>query len=172
MMGDFAAIADALCYPTPGRLEALRRRTEELTDKETRAQMAAFVDRVGALSLAEWEELHTRTLDLAPMVAPYVGHAVWGETYERGKFMAVLKQALTAEAIDAEGELPDHLIPVLRYLDVAADPLPEVVQRLAPALERMRRDLKKVDPDNAYLRVIDAARATVRSITTDAGDRK
>jgi nitrate reductase delta subunit len=172
MMGDFAAIADALRYPAPGRLEALRRRTEELADTETRAQMAAFVDRVSALSLAEWEELHTRTLDLSPAVAPYVGHAVWGETYERGKFMALLNQALTAEAIDAEGELPDHLIPVLRYLDVAAEPLPEVVQRLAPALERMRGDLKKVDPDNAYLRVIDAARATVRSITTGTGDRE
>jgi len=172
MMGDFAAIADALRYPTPGLLEALRRSTEELADTETRVQMAAFVDRIGALSLAEWEELHTSTLDLAPAVAPYVGHAVWGDTYERGKFMAVLNHALTVEAIDAEGELPDHLIPVLRYLNVAAEPLPEVVQRLAPALERMRGDLKKADPDNAYLRVIDAARATVRSIATRTGDRE
>lgn len=172
MMGDFAVIADALCYPAPGRLQALRSSTEKLANAETRAQMAAFVDRVGALSLAEWEELHTRTLDLSPAVAPYVGHAVWGDTYERGKFMAILNHALTAEAIDAEGELPDHLIPVLRYLDVAAEPAPEVVEQLEPALKRMRRDLKKVDPDNAYVRVIEAARATVRSITTDEGERE
>ncbi len=171
MMGDFASIAEALCYPTLGRLEALRRHTEALTDTETRAEMTAFVDRVSALTLAEWEELHTRTLDLAPAVAPYVGHAIWGDTYDRGKFMALLTRALAAEDIDVEGELPDHLIPVLRYLDVAAEPVPEVVERLAPALERMRGDLTKVDPDNAYLRVIDAARATVRNIATDAGDR-
>ncbi len=171
-MGAFATIAEALLYPAPGRLEVLRRRAAELVDQEARARLGEFVERIGVLPLTEWEELHTHTLDLSPAFAPYMGHAIWGDSYKRGEFMAVLNRALMSEGIDPEGELPDHLIPVLRYLDVVSEPLPEVLEHLAPALERMRADLTKTDSTSPYLGVLDAARATVRSIAAGAGDPK
>ena len=115
------------------------------------------------MTLAEWEELHTRTLDLSPPVAPYVGHAIWGETYKRGEFMASLKRAEDAESVDLEGELPDHLLPVLLYLDVAAEPLPELVEVIGPALKRMRRDLEKAESKNPYVGLLDAIQAAVRT---------
>ena len=164
-MGVFATVADALRYPAPGRLEALQRCTEELDDCEVRAGLCAFLERIGLLPLGEWEELHTRTLDLSPHFAPYVGHAVWGESYKRGEFMAALNRALGSEGVDAEGELPDHLIPVLRYLDAAPEPIPQVLEHLAPALEHMRAELTEADSDSPYLSVLDAASASVRSMT-------
>lgn len=163
-MGVFATVADALRYPAPGRLEALRLSTAELDAGEVRAQLGTFVERIGVLSLGEWEELHTRTLDLSPHFAPYVGHAVWGDSYKRGEFMAVLNRALASEGVDADGELPDHLIPVFRYLDAVADPIPEVLEQLKPALERMRAELTEADSNSPYLTVLDAASASLRGL--------
>jgi nitrate reductase delta subunit len=170
-MGVFATVADALCYPEPGRLEALQRRTGELDECEARARLSAFLERIGGLQLGEWEELHTRTLDLSPHFAPYVGHAVWGESYKRGEFMAALNQVLASEGVDAEGELPDHLIPVLRYLDAVGEPIPEVIVHLVPALERMRAELTEADSDSPYLSVLDAASASVRSLSASGDPR-
>ena len=52
--------------------------------------MRHFLDEVGSLTLGEWEELHTATLDLSAPFVPYVGHVIWGDDYRRGEFMADL----------------------------------------------------------------------------------
>lgn len=167
-MGTLAALADALRYPAPDRLETLQQGAAELVEAaDVAGPFSAFLDAVSGLALAEWEEFHTRTLDLAPPVALYVGHAIWGESYKRGEFMVSLKRAEDAESVDPEGELPDHLLPVLLYLDVAAEPLPELLEVIGPALQRMRRDLAKAEPENSYLDLLDAIRAAVRT-TVDA----
>ncbi len=167
-MGALAALADAFRYPAPDRLAELQQGAAELAETaDVGGPFAAFLDEVSRLTLAEWEELHTRTLDLSPPVALYVGHAIWGESYKRGEFMASLKRAEDAAGVDPDGELPDHLMPVLRYLDVAAEPLPELLEAIGPALQRMRRDLEKAEPENPYVRLLDAIRAAAR-IAVDA----
>jgi len=161
-MGTLAALAGALRYPAPDRLGELQRGAAELAEAaDVGRPFAAFLDEISRLTLAEWEELHTRTLDLSPPVVLYVGHAIWGESYKRGEFMASLKRAEDAESVDPDSELPDHLLPVLLYLDVAAEPLPELVEVIGPALQRMRRDLEKAEPENPYVGLLDAIRAAV-----------
>lgn len=163
-MGTLAALADALRYPAPDRLGGLQHGAAELAETaDVGGSFAAFLDEVSRLTLGEWEELHTRTLDLSPPVALYVGHAIWGESYKRGEFMASLKRAEDAESVDPDGELPDHLLPVLLYLDVAAEPLPELLEVIGPALQRMRRDLDKAEPGNPYVGLLDAIRTAVRT---------
>ena len=97
-------------------------RSTSLREGSVKTNLRRFLDEVAPLGLGEWEELHTRTLDLSPQFVPYVGHSVWGESYKRGAFMAELNREMAAAGMDLYGELPDHLEPVLRYLDLVEEP--------------------------------------------------
>lgn len=156
-MGEFAVLAEAFRYPTSGHLAALRRKAAGLPPGPVRTQLEIFVEQVAALSLGQWEELCTRTLELNPTAPPYIGYCIWGENYARGRFLATLNQAMREHAIDLDGELPDHLIPVLRYLDQGSSPLPELKSALQPALRSIHDALNKADPGNPYLGLLAAA---------------
>jgi nitrate reductase delta subunit len=130
--------------------------------------MVKFVDAIGRLTLEQWEELHTVTLDLSPLFVPYVGHVVWGENYRRGAFMADLARAQTAAGVDAAGELPDHLEPILRYLDAGPSPMSDLVEILPQALARMIGDLHSADAKNPYRHVLRAVSAVIDERVTAA----
>lgn len=163
-MADAHAVALCLRYPEPGRLEELTARIATLDVGPVREALEGFVREIGKLDLAGWEELHTVTLDLSPLFVPYVGHAVWGENYRRGAFMADLSRAMTDEQLDLGGELPDHLEPVLRYLETSPAPLPDLVEVLPQALMRMEKELRAADKRNPYRLVIDAARSVAEAV--------
>ncbi len=151
--------ARALAYPAPGRLEELQRDLASLPEGPARRSFGAFLAEVQALSLGQWEELCTRTLDLNPPAAPYVGYQTWGESYQRGVFLAKMSRALWEAGVDTRGELPDHLAPVLTYLARAPQPLPELLEILPPALERLVKTLRATDRDNPYVRLFEAVQA-------------
>jgi nitrate reductase delta subunit len=159
-MGTYALLAEALRYPAPGRIEMLQAGLMEMPGGGAKKALSAFVERIQGLSLGEWEELHTRTLDLNPPAAPYLGFQMWGESYKRGNFMAHLNYQIKETGIHTDGELPDHLIPVLRYLEAAsnrnAPPSTELLEVLAPAVEKMRKVLRKSEPDNPYVYLFEA----------------
>ncbi len=160
-MGIYAFFAEALRYPAPGRLEKLDRELRALPAASLGKAPGRFLEQIRPLSPGEWEELYTHTFDLNPAVAPYVGFQTWGESYPRGNFMSLLNRELQFYQVDLDGELPDHLVPLLRYLDVAEQPLPEVTQVLAPAIQRMLTLLKKAQPQNPYLEILEAIGAAV-----------
>ncbi|MBF6593456.1 MAG: nitrate reductase [Thermaceae bacterium] len=149
-------LALAYQYPTPGSTKALWERLEGLPHSQAKATFEGFLRTFSELTLAEREELHTRTLDLAPLTAPNIGYAVYGEDYRRGRFMAALSREYAALEVDTAGEIPDHLIPVLHYLAVAAEPLPELLQLLEPALGQIRHTLQTLEPKNLYLKLLEA----------------
>ncbi len=155
-MGTFNTLAEAFRYPAPGLAEVLEANQAGIAERQIQNSYAGFLRHISALSIEEWEELYTRTLDLSPAVAPYIGFQMWGEGYQRGSFMALMNHALRMEAIETEGELPDHIIPVLRYLDRAAQPPAELLEALKPAVKRMRAVLHKADPDNPYNHLLQA----------------
>ena len=155
-------LAEAFAYPYPGQVEWLEKGLRESgkvsgREREARSQLAAFTKKVKALSLSEWEELATRTLDLSPAAAPYIGFQVWGESYQRGEFMAKLNHAMLALGVDTEGELPDHIAPVLVYLEAAGGgPIPELVENFEPAVKRMIAILREKDKNNPYVGLFEA----------------
>lgn len=156
-------LAEAFRYPHPGLLEQLEAGLMAASKGATRSKLAAFLKRIGALSLSEWEELATRTLDLSPAAAPYVGFQIWGESYQRGEFMAKLNRAMAELDIDPEGELPDHLVPIFRYLAATNQPLPELVENFETAVQRMVSILHEKDKRNPYIYLFEAALAEFRS---------
>ncbi len=155
-MGTFNTLAEAFRYPAPGLLGILEGNQADITERQIQNSYADFLRQIKALSIEDWEELCTRTLDLSPAVAPYIGFQMWGEGYQRGAFMALMNHALQMEGIETDGELPDHLIPVLRYLEVASDPPADLLEALKPAVKRMRAVLHKADPDNPYNHLLQA----------------
>lgn len=162
MMNQFEALAVGYRYPTVGHLEALLTAVGDVTGA-ARKPYRRFVDAMAHLTLAEWEELHTRTLDLSPLFAPYIGYITWGENYHRGEFLAALTRAQTAAGIERNGELADHLDPVLRYLGTAAEPLPELIEVAGEAVAKMRKALKRAEPTNPYLHLLAATRRLIDS---------
>ena len=163
-MNAFALLAEAFRYPRPGLLETVERGCGELPAGPTRAAVERFLRAIQPLSLAAWEELYTRTLDLNPLTAPYLGFHRWGESYARGDFMAKLNAAYRRWEVATDGELPDHLIPVFRYLAVADPPLPELLDVLPVALKAMHAALRKADAGNPYLALLEAARHAVDAL--------
>ncbi len=170
MANQYTLLAMAFRYPAPGRLAELQEGLKGLPEEaeDVKGALQVFLGKVGRLSLGEWEELHTRTLDLNPLAAPYVGFQTWGETYLRGVFLSRMAQALAENGIDPEGELPDHLAPVLRYLGQAPEPLPELVEVLGPAVQRMKAVLGRADPGNPYLDLLEAAQAACKELKKEA----
>ncbi len=149
-MSIYTFLAEAFSYPFPGHLEILNVGFMEAHNDSKYKALERFLNEFASLSLAEREELYTRTLDLNPLAAPYVGYQLWRENYKRGAFMAELNHEMNALGIEKAGELPDHLIPILRYLDVAPNPLPDLLEALPKALKKMRKELKKAEPQNPY----------------------
>ncbi len=166
-MGVFETLAEAFRYPDLNRLQNLEQRRLSLQAAPCIQPLDRFIENVKTLTVSQWEERYTHTFDLNPAVAPYIGYQVWGENYERGRFMALMNRELHARQIDLDGELPDHLIGVLRYLEVADPPLPEIMEALVPALKRMQETLRKTHPDNFYLDLLEAAGLAVKEAQVD-----
>jgi nitrate reductase delta subunit len=101
---------------------------------------------------------------LNPPAAPYIGFQTWGESYQRGEFLSKMSGALMLDGIDTDGELPDHLIPVFRYLALVPNPLPELVDVLEPALQRMTSALRNAEAKSPYLYLLEAAQASVKQL--------
>lgn len=155
-MDNLSLLAQALRYPYPGQIDALHTQAAKLNSQPGSKAFAKFLAQLQSLSLSEQEELYTRTLDLSPLAAPYVGYQMWGESYKRGEFMAQLNHEMKTHQIDLEGELPDHLRPILQYLTVSPAPLPELIEALEQAVKKMHKSLKKTETDNPYLLLFDA----------------
>jgi nitrate reductase delta subunit len=158
------AVATGFRYPGPGSADLLVAAVDRVPPGPVRRCLQEFVDAVTALELGRWEELHTATLDLGPRFAPYVGHAIWADNYQRGAFMAELASAQQAAGLDLGGELPDHIEPVLRYLAVAEQPLPELIEILPRALRQMEQSLARSEPDSPYRSLLEASVALVADL--------
>lgn len=137
-------VAELLRYPDAGL-------TSRCGDS---GEIAAFFDEVANVVPEGMEELYTRTFDLNPVATLEIGWHLWGEQYERGRFLADLR-ALQAELGIEEGtELPDHLTILLPTLAAMHDPEP-LLTKIAPALERIAAPLE--EQGNPYRHLIRAA---------------
>lgn len=131
---------------------------------EAAEELDGFVAFVEQEPPARIEERYTSTFDLNPVVSPYVGYHLFGESYQRGALMARLKEIYAQHGFSAGTELPDHLSILLCFLarcendELAA----ELIDRcLKPALERMEKIFDQTE--NVYGGVIRSLRRVVES---------
>jgi nitrate reductase delta subunit len=140
------AIAEALRYPSK---KPFRFACDEA---------AAFFDEVDHVDPTGLEELYTTTFDLNPVATLEVGWHLWGEQYERGRFLADLRALQEHLGIDSGGELPDHLTVLLPT--IAADPENAGLrEKCAQAIEKILKPLE--EHGNPYRHLLRAAKEAV-----------
>ena len=159
----FEALAGLLRYPDGGyreRVEGCAAALEGLS-AEAAARMGAFAGEVAGLNREELEELYTGTFDLDPACTLDLGWHLYGEAYERGRFLVALRGLLREHDIVESGELPDHLSHVLPLLGrLPSGEAAELARgAVAPALATMSKALESTE--NPYHHVLAAARALV-----------
>lgn len=144
---ELAALGAALQYPREGireSLQALRGRLHKRSGAAAGA-IKAFLDATADSGESALAETYTRTFDLAPQCAPYLGTHLFGEQdARRNQLMVGLAQEYAGCGFQPEGELPDHVAVVMQALHH----LPEQPQRevaslcLVPALASMLKQLE------------------------------
>lgn len=105
------------------------------------------------------EELYTNTFDLNPVATLEVGWHLWGEQYERGRFLADLRGLQENLGIDDSSELPDHLTLLLPTI-AAAPAEPHLREQCAKALDKILVPLE--EQGNPYRHLIRAAREVLQ----------
>lgn len=109
------------------------------------APMARFADLLVAQHPDRLEELFTATFDLQPVCHPYVGYQLCGESQQRTLFLMRLQQIYRQHGFEGDGELPDHMATLLRFVGTVADRAcgMEIIRDgLLPALDKMADGLK------------------------------
>lgn len=138
-------LASLLRYPDP----PLRRAADDSDD------IAAFFDEIDRVVPEGMEELYTRTFDLNPVATLELGWHLWGEQYERGRFLADLRGIQEPIGVDSDAELPDHLCVVLPTIARMSDP-DALITRIEPALDKILAPLEA--QGNPYRHLIAAVR--------------
>jgi len=143
------AFADVLDYPR-APVDAAARTCERLVAEvspEAAELLAGFCSFAESRPLGELQEAYTRAFDLdtlselEPTLYPYVGHHLFDENHKRSAFLVELSARYREHGFSQEGELPDHLVVVLRFVAACDDEelADELVQEaLVPALARMK----------------------------------
>lgn len=143
-MNTLCAIASTLRYPVP---------------PPERIDCAAdFFDEVAHVDPRGLEELYTTTFDLNPVATLEVGWHLWGEQYERGRFLAELRGLQEQLGIDSGSELPDHLTVLLPTIAATGDA--DLAAKCAKAIEKMLKPLD--EQGNPYRHVLRAAKEALQ----------
>lgn len=110
-------------YPGAGYVKDIRC-FEEATKgrgQDLQARVGRFRRALEPLTPQAREELYTRTFDLNPVCCLEIGWHLFGEHYERGRFLVDMRRTLRGLGLSESGELPDHLSHVLSALGFAED---------------------------------------------------
>ena len=116
-----------------------------------------FHDEIAHVSVEGMQELYTTTFDLNPVATLEVGWHLWGEQYERGRFLAELREQQDSLGLDAGTELPDHLTVLLPMFEKRNDAA--LAAKITAALDKIVKPLD--EHGNPYRHLIHAARLAV-----------
>ena len=160
----YHALAVLVSYPRDGYGLAWLNAIELLdgSDPDLAALLDRFLEETRTLTRDDVEELYTRAFDLNPAVTLDLGHHLWGDAYERGRFLAKMRERLEEAGICEDGELPDHLTSLLRFIPCLMDDLRDwwVNQYPLMALDAMKGPLETIE--SPYRHLLDVVREFLR----------
>lgn len=117
-----------------------------------------FYAEIAHVSLEGMQELYTTTFDLNPVATLEVGWHLWGEQYERGRFLAELREVQERHGIDCGCELPDHLTVLLPTIAATGDP--RLRETCSKAIAKILVPLE--EQGNPYRHLLRAAKEIVQ----------
>ncbi|MEK7264078.1 MAG: molecular chaperone TorD family protein [Bacteroidota bacterium] len=130
----------------------IKKERKQSGSAETKVQVELFFQQVQKFSDTDFEELYTRTFDINPVANLELGWHLYGETYERGTFLVMMRDFLRRCNIEESTELPDHLTHVLLVLGrmekEEADFLAE--KYVLPSLIKISESFKEKETENPY----------------------
>jgi nitrate reductase assembly molybdenum cofactor insertion protein NarJ len=172
-------LADLIDYPQPGLAATVVECRQDVVDSVPAAAILldAFLGDIERLTAGRLEELYSNAFDLDTLSGfdatcyPYVGHHLLGESYRRSRFMVGLLERYQQHGFAVvAGELPDHLLVMLRF--VARCPDEDLAEELVgeailPALARMTQNGEEATSEGEsgrriYLRVLEAIRLVLQ----------
>ncbi len=118
------------------------------TDAQAATVFSGFIDFLEAQDLPQIEELFTSAFDLQAISFPYVGYQLCGESQARTLFLMKLQELYKERNFSSEGELPDHLSIMLRFIGSIDDPTGNaeiICDGLLPALEKIIQGIETLD---------------------------
>jgi nitrate reductase molybdenum cofactor assembly chaperone len=160
---EFDALARLLCYPGDG----YRKDVEACAGMDP--LLTEFAAKIQTLSVSDLQELYTQTFDINPVATLEVGWHLYGENYERGRFLVRMRQELRARGLPESTELPDHLTHVLAVLGrmEPAEAAEFCAASVLPAVGKMAAGLE--GKDNPFEHVLRAIRRTLERIPQGVG---
>lgn len=162
----YERIAELFVYPEDGCAESWLEVIAVIRPDHpgVAAELEQFLDKTSQLSLDGLEELYTRTFDLDPTVTLEIGWHLFGESYDRGRFLAALRESLHRAGVDEDGELPDHLATVFRFIPVLREDQRDwwIHQYPLMAIDRMLESLER--SGSPYLHLLTAIARWLRAV--------
>jgi nitrate reductase delta subunit len=161
MQRTFTLFADLLDYPTPALAEqarecAARLLREQPTPAHRLYEFMAFAENT---QLGQLEEIYTGTFDVNPACYIFAGYMLFGESFDRGKFLVRLQERYRRRGFDWGRELADHIPVIFRFLGTLepGDDLPQnlIDKCLLPVLQKMHSNFE-ADTINPYAGVLRA----------------
>lgn len=158
-------LAGLLEYPDEGLLQQAKSCLDLVAElrPEAAGDMEGFVAYLDGESIDRLEELYTATFELKPQCYPYAGYQLFGDQDpKRSTLMTRLQESYRAEGFDAEGELPDNVPLLLRFVAHTRDEeLKQDLEQwvLVPVLQKMAQTL--ANKNNPYSKAVTAAAAAV-----------
>lgn len=163
--GLFDALADLLVYPEPGSRAKLEHCREQLRRgiPDAASMLDAFEEATRDKWLSELEELYINTFDLNPACTLDLGWHLFGEDYNRGRYLVKLRRELRQRGVAETEELPDHLTLALRLLARMDDEDGAEFASccVGPALEKVIGALPEDNPYHTLLETVKLAIETV-----------
>ena len=155
-MDALTGLALLFSYPDDGYAE----RAEWCSVEVPTPALDAFARAIATLGTTALQERYIDTFDMNPAATLEIGWHLFGEQYERGQFLVMLRQQLREGGIPETGELPDHLLhvlPLVARMD-DTDRAAFVTSHLSPALEKIAG---AIAPENPFADLVRAARELI-----------
>ena len=169
----YLCFGDLLDYPTPDLLSQVRACAEllRLDHPQEAAQIQGFAEYVESTTLGRLEEIYTGTFDMNPACYIFTGYILFGESFNRGKFLVRLQKEYRERCFSAGNELADHLAVMFRFMGVL-DSDEHTAQLLlkecfVPVLTKMNTGFKNENENpNPYRQVLRAILSVLGRTTT------
>lgn len=149
----FTLFGDLLDYPTPALSEQAQECTARLLldQPEPANHLHNFTEFVRTARLGRLEEIYTGTFDVNPACYIFAGYMLFGESFDRGKFLVRLQERYRQRGFEWGRELADHIPIILRFLGTLA-PHDELAQNLIDKclLPVLRLMVRNFDPDATW----------------------
>ena len=141
-------------YPEEGYHELLKEIDPEGFNEDEKEQLGTFLSFLKRSDLKVLQELYIESFDMNPSTTLDLGWHLYGENYNRGKFLVKVRNLMREKGIKESTELPDHLTHIIMVISrmESAEQNEFGKNYIIPALKKIAKGFENTD--NPYKHLI------------------